>query len=229
MNSKRQRSGPRLSRVAGMTALAAVLVTLATAREGDARIWPPGPNDTVTVYLVDNGFHTDLAIPSQPLAGHLAGRAAALATAKPWVLVGYGDRRFFIEKGLTVGRVFDGLRALFAPGNPSVLRFDGLAAPPDKIYADGVRPIQISQAGLQHIAARIDASLARDVTGAPVPVAAPPEADSRFFAGTQAFSLIHLCNHWTGWLLDAAGVPTIPVLDTTPAGLKLDVALHDGG
>lgn len=209
-----------------MTALALLLTTLATAREGDARLYPPG-GDAVTVYLVDNGFHTDLALPSQALAGHIAA-AAARATAKPWILIGYGDRRFFIEQGPIAGRVADGLRSLFLPGNPSVLRFDGLAATPDHLYADGVTAVRVSPAGLKHMVAYIDASLAKDRAGAPIPVAAPSEADSRFFAARPLFSLIHLCNHWTGELLNAAGMSTLPVLDTFPAGLKLDVKLHGG-
>ena len=218
----------RLSPVAGMAVLGLVLATLATAREGDARLYPPAPEHAVTVYLVDNGFHTDLAVPSSALAGHLAGRAAAIATRRPWVLVGYGDRRFFTQQGMSVARALDGLRALFVPGNPSILRFDGLAASPDRVYADGVRPLRLSPEGLHRIAVAIDTSLARDAAGSPIPVPAPPEPDSRFFAARAPFSLIHLCNHWTAELLNAAGVPTMPVLDTLPAGLKLDVDLHKG-
>lgn len=227
MRTIRRRTGPRLSRVAGMTALALLLTTLATAREGDARLYPPG-GDAVTVYLVDNGFHTDLALPSQALAGHIAGVAAAQVTAKPWILLGYGDRRFFVEQGPVADRVADGLRALFMPGNPSVLRIDGLAATPDHLYADGVTAVRVSPAGLKHMVAFVDASLAKDRAGAPIPVAAPPAADSRFFAARASFSLIHLCNHWTGELLNAAGMSTLPVLDTFPAGLKLDVKLRTG-
>jgi uncharacterized protein (TIGR02117 family) len=175
---------------------------------------------------VDNGFHTDLALPAQALAGHLAGRAAAAVTRRPWVMVGYGDRRFFIEQGLSPRRVADGLRSLFRPGNAAALRFDGLAASPDRVYADGVRRITVSPEGLAAIAAAIDASLARGRMGAPVPVPAPAEPDSGFFAATQPFSLIHLCNHWTAELLNAAGLPTTPLLDVLPQGLKLDLAIR---
>ncbi len=212
-----------------MAVLATILTILATAREGDARLYPPNQATAVTVYLVDNGFHTDMALPSSALAGSVSGRAAALTSAKPWMLVGYGDRRFFIEQGPIAGRLADGLRALFMPGNPAVLRFDGLAASPDHLYANGVMAVRISPTSLKQIVQRIDASLANDKSGAPIPVTAPPEADSRFFAATSPFSLIHLCNHWTGELLNAAGMPTMPVLDTVPAGLKLDARLHGGG
>lgn len=206
--------------------LGLLLTTLVTARPEDKRLYPPTPSTAVTVYLVDNGFHTDLALPAAALAGHPAGVAAAAVSRQPWVMVGYGDRRFFIEQGLSARRVLDGLRALFMPDNPSVLRFDGLRAAPDRIYADGVKPIRLSPQGLAALVARVDASLARGPGGAPVPVAGAVDPDSAFFAARAPFSLIHLCNHWTGELLNAGGLPATPVLDTLPAGLKLDLKLR---
>ena len=226
MEPRRRCRRLRLSPLAGVVLLGLFLAALATARPGDARLWPARAGEGQSVYLVDNGFHTDLALPAQALASHLAGRAAAAVTRRPWVLVGYGDRRFFIEQGMSPRRAADGLRSLFWPGNAAALRFDGLAASPDSLYADGVRRITVSPAGLEAIAAKIDASLARDGAGAPIPVPAPAEADSGFFAATQPFSLIHLCNHWTAELLNAAGLPTTPVLDVLPQGLKLDLAVR---
>jgi len=32
-----------------------------------------------------------------------------------------------------------------------------------------------------------------------------------------------VCNHWVADLLDAAGVPTAPILATLPSGLLLDL------
>jgi hypothetical protein len=222
------RPGPRarLSPLAGVALLGLVLTTLATARAGDSKLWPPRAGEAESVYLVDNGFHTDLALPAQALAGHPAGRAARLVTGRPWVMVGYGDQRFFIEQGMSPRRAADGLRSLFRPGNAAALRFDGLAASPDRVYADGVRRIVVSPAGLEAIAAKIDASLARNGAGGPIRLAAPPEPDTGFFAATEPFSLIHLCNHWTAELLNAAGLPTTPVLDVLPQGLKLDLRLR---
>ncbi|MBS0411619.1 MAG: DUF2459 domain-containing protein [Proteobacteria bacterium] len=223
-----RRDGPRarLSPLAGVALLGLVLAALATARPGDARLWPAPAGGAQSIYLVDNGFHTDLALPAQALAGHLAGRAAAAVSNRPWVMVGYGDRRFFIEQGMSPRRAADGLRSLFWPGNASALRLDGLASSPDRVYADGVRRIAVSPAGLAAIAAHIDASLARDGAGAPIRLAAPPQPDTGFFAATQPFSLVHLCNHWTAELLNAAGLPTTPVLDVLPQGLKLDLWLR---
>lgn len=210
-------------------ALALVLITLATARNGDQSLYPPPAGRGVSVYLVDNGFHTDLAIPAGALAGRRAGAAAAaVAGGRPWVLVGYGDRRFYIDQGPVQDRALDGLRSLVMPHNPAVLRFDGLATSPDRVWRDGVRPIRLSPAGLAALAAAVDASLAAGPGGAPVPVPGAVDPQSGFFAARAPFSLVHLCNHWTADMLHAAGLPITPVLDTLPAGLKLDLHVRAG-
>jgi hypothetical protein len=62
------------------------------------------------------------------------------------------------------------------------------------------------------------------------PVFTPSQHDpgEAFFRSREDFSLVHLCNHWTAELLSAAGLPTTPVLDTLPAGLRLDLRLRAG-
>ena len=46
------------------------------------------------------------------------------------------------------GRVLDGLRSLFLPGNPSAVRFDGLRDAPDRIYETrSVHAVRLSHAG----------------------------------------------------------------------------------
>jgi uncharacterized protein (TIGR02117 family) len=221
--------GGTFRNLALLAGLSLILITLATARDGDRRLYPPRPDEAVTVYLIDNGFHTDLALPREALRGHLIADAARMATDKPWVAVGWGDQRFFIERGLSARRVMDGLRALFAPSNPSAVRLDGLARRPDEIYAArAVRPLRLSRAGLARLAARLDASLARDAAGRPVRTPAPAAPDTAFFKSVEAFSLLHLCNHWTAELLNAAGVPTTPVLDTFAPGLRVDLAVRAG-
>jgi hypothetical protein len=40
--------------------------------------------------------------------------------------------------------------------------------------------------------------------------------------------MFNVCNHWIANLLDAAGVPTAPVLATLPFGLLLDLEWRSG-
>ena len=75
--------------------LAAIIVffgaALATGRPGAPELYPAG-SDAVTVYILDNGFHTDLVIPTDRLAAHggALASAAAQATDMPWAAIGWG-------------------------------------------------------------------------------------------------------------------------------------------
>lgn len=223
----RGRPAGRWRGVALIIVVGMVFLALVTARNGDKALYPPKGDDAVTIYLVDNGFHTDLALPHVLLKGHLIASAAARVTDLPWVAIGWGDEHFFIERGFSGARVVDALRALFVPGNSSAVRIDGLPRRPDQLYgAHGVHAVRVSRAGLARLLGRIDRSLVVDSRGQVMPMAAPPMPDSGFFESVETFSLAHLCNHWTADLLDAAGVPTTPVLDTFPFGLIADLELH---
>jgi uncharacterized protein (TIGR02117 family) len=215
----------------GVAIGALVLFVLFTARHGDARLYPGAPGEAkTTVYLVENGFHSNLVVPRAALFAkpHPAALATAMATDKPWVSIGWGDAKFYTGQGFGLGRLFSGLRALLMPGNRSVVHIEGLANTPDRVYADGVHPLRVSDAGLERILGRVDKSLAMDSDGQPQRTEGPRQADEGFFHSVEHFSLTHLCNHWTADLLDAAGLPTTPVLDTLPAGLRMDLSLRAG-
>ena len=76
--------------------------------------------------------------------------------------------------------------------------------------------------------ARADRGFRLGPDGQPVISVAAHEAGEQYFQSGEGFGLLHLCNHWVGELLGAAGVPTTPVLDTLPAGLVLDLKLRAG-
>lgn len=203
-----------------------------TAHPRDPGLFPGPPGVARTrIYLLDNGFHTDLVLPRRSVMARPGAfaRAASVATSQPWIVVGWGDEGFYTRTGLTAGRTLDGLRALFWPGNPSVVRLEGLPRPPDQVYvASAVKPIWVTDAGLAPMEARVDRSLALGADGRLLPGPASGERDVAFFRSRESFSVLHVCNHWTSDLLHAAGLPTTPVLDTTPAGLKLDLAIRAG-
>ena len=217
---------PRVLIAIGAVIATLVLATVFTARSGDHRLYPgPSGQARTTVYLVDNGFHSDLVAPRAALFArpHAVAIATAAATDKAWVSIGWGDARYYSQQGMGVGRMVSGLRALLLPGNRSVVHIEGLNGSPDKVYAAGVRPIQLTDAGMEAVLARVDRSLALDDAGQPQRTDGPRQPDEGFFRSVEHFSLLHLCNHWTADLLDAAGLPTTPVIDTLPAGLQFDL------
>ena len=210
-------------------ALAVLLLTLATAKGRDPALYPAPPGQGVTIYLVDNGWHSDLAVPTVEIEARddaLAQAARATSTG-PWMLIGWGDARFYEASSPALSRIPDGLAAL-AGGRKTVLHLEGAAGPPDRGLQEDFTPIVISRAGLAALLARADRSLARGSDGGPIAIAERRVPGEAFFASAEGFSLIHLCNHWTAELLTAAGVPVTPVLDTLPGGLRLDLRLRAG-
>lgn len=208
-----------------VVALLALVAAFGVRRPADPALWPPGPAaERETIYLVDNGYHANLVLPREQLAASGGASARALAAVPPgaWIAVGWGDERFFTESGMSPRRALDGLRALFAPDNPSVTMFEPLAAAPDRLWRSGVVRIEVSTAGFAAMAARIDRSL-RLADGAPVAGPAGPSPRARFFKSTESFSLLKLCNHWASSVLNAGGLPVRPVLDSWGSGLAFDL------
>ncbi|WP_312685123.1 DUF2459 domain-containing protein [Brevundimonas nasdae] len=194
----------------------AVLVGLITALltwTTPGRLHPADQKNAVTVMVLDNGFHTDLAVPRQALMRHGGPLAQAVASLAPgdWVLIGWGDARFYVDQSPISARLPDGARAFFRPGNPSVVMLNPQGGDPRSRYAAHERAaLTLAPADFDRMAARIEASLDLS-SGAPRVAAARPGDDARFFASRETFSILHLCNHWTAGVLNAGGVSVRPV------------------
>ena len=209
---RRSELRPTLGLIAA--ALLGLFVALMSwTREGQAP-YPAAPGDDgVTIHLLDNGFHSDLAISRRDLARGGGRLKAALDRTGPgdWVLVGWGDARFYVDQSPIHHRLPDGARAFFASGNPSVVMLDPYQGDPARLGPDEKRrSLTLSTEGFAALRARLEASLALS-DGAPRVAAARPGDDVRFFASRETFSLVHLCNHWTAQVLAAGGVGVRPV------------------
>lgn len=176
----------------------------------------PG-DEVVTVYLLDNGFHTNLAVPRAALMrapGPLADAAVTLA-AGDWILIGWGDAKFYVDQSPIGDRVPDGLRAFFRPGNPSVVMLDPEQADPRTRFAgDGRAGLRLSRAGFEKMMRRVEGSLALTDGRARI-AAARPGDDARFFASRETFSIAYLCNHWSARVLNAGGLAVRPLRSVT--------------
>lgn len=213
MKRRPERTGVGLVLMAGLLGLAGGLWTWTTP--GDPTVWPVGltGQPPVEVSLLNNGFHTDLAFPRAALEarGGPLGRAVRDLPAGDWILIGWGDARFYVDQSPIGDRLPDGARAFFRPGNPSVVMLDPAQQDPRATYADrDRRTFLLSPAGFSRVAGRIEASLALE-NGCARVAAARAGDDARFFASREHFSILHLCNHWTAEVLDDAGMPIRPV------------------
>ncbi len=204
--------------VAGAAGALAGLITCVRAPPSASPIAVPTTGPAVEAYLLDNGFHTDLALPRAALERRDGPLGEAVRGLPPgdWVLVGWGDARFYVDESPIRRRLPDGARAFFRPGNPSVVMLDPETAHPLRRFPEqGRLAMRLSADGFQAAAARIEVSLATDAQGRPRLSRARPGGGARFFRSRETFWLGHLCNHWSAEVLNAAGAPIRPYLSLT--------------
>jgi hypothetical protein len=193
---------------------------------GDPALWPAAATDAgVEVQVLDNGFHTDLAVPRAALEARTGPLADAVRGLPPgnWVLIGWGDARFYVDQSPIGDRLPDGARAFFRPGNASVIMLDPAQRDPrDLVAADRRRVLRLSAAGFEAMAAHIEASLDLDHGRARI-AAARAGDDARFFASHEHFWIGRLCNHWSADVLNAAGLPARPLRAITSSEVMATV------
>jgi hypothetical protein len=218
MKRRRRSTGLALFLAAAAVATAAALWTWTAP--GDPELWPVRAGEpTVEVHLLDNGFHTDLAVPRAALVarpGPLSEAARSLAPGD-WILIGWGDAKFYVDQSPIGDRLPDGARAFFRPGNASVVMLDPAQRDPRAAFAaESRRTFRLSAAGFEAMADHIEESL--DLTDGRARIAAARAGDdARFFASHEHFWIGRLCNHWSGGVLNAAGLPVRPLRSITSA------------
>jgi hypothetical protein len=129
---------------------------------------------------------------------------------------------------MSIERVGDGLRALFWPGNKSVIRFTGLNVQPDKAYqSTDAATLALSPEGFEAMARSIEASFAA-APGEALTSSGMRDMPGVFFPSRESFSALRMCNNWTSDQLSAAGLPTTPMVDGLSALLALDLSWRAG-
>jgi uncharacterized protein (TIGR02117 family) len=223
----------------GFLAAALIVAVIVTARSGDATLYPPAPDATrIDVLVVANVHHSGIILPRQALAGAARRRTLPALTAVTerfahyeWLEFGWGDEGFYTQvptmNELTTALA---LRALFRPGNPSVLHVVGLDQHPRLAYLNASRvALTLGEDGFGRLAAMLDATFARSgANGTIGEMGRGLYGPSLFYRAVGTFNLFRVCNHWVADLLDAAGVPTAPVLATWPQGLLWDLTWRAG-
>lgn len=227
----------RRLRPAWLIAAGLLLIALAASsvRFGDGALFPSDDPDAVLVYLVSNGFHSGLVLP-RPTANAVAIRRSTTAVRAvmnrfahyDWVEAGWGDDRFY--RDVPTAASFDwrlALRALFRPGNASVLHIVGIEGDPRAVFAGSdLVQIRLSPEGFSKLIEGLDRTFGRDAAGDPEDLGPGLYGPSLFYRARGTFSLFNLCNHWTARMLGLAGVPVWPLLATIPNGLVLDLRLR---
>ena len=216
-----------------------VVAVVVTARPGDAALYPPAAGaPSVQILISHNGYHSGVLLPREAVAGlasrHGYGALIAVTTrfsAYRWLEIGRGEEAFYREvptPGAAVIHAGVALRALLRPGNPAVLHVVGAYDPRIAFPEAHLAALDLSEPGFERLVAALEASFARDDSGLPQDHGPGLYGPSRFFGAVGSFNVLHVCTRWVADLLDAAGVPTAPVLAVMPQGLFLDLTVRSG-
>jgi uncharacterized protein (TIGR02117 family) len=171
---------------------------------------PAGPTagpKTVTVFLIERGWHTDVGVPAAQIGDSLD----QLRTIFPGVqtlLIGFGERAYLQHRHHN----FADMLAALIPG-PGALLVTALRDAPQMAFpADDVIELRVSARGLARLTDFIAASFT-GTTGVPStgdalhPIADGPYPGSLFYASTRTYSAGYTCNTWTAEALQIAGLP----------------------
>jgi uncharacterized protein (TIGR02117 family) len=222
----------------GLAALLVLLTGLVvvTARPGDSRLFPAG-RDGLEVVLVSNGYHAGLALPRQQFAelARAKGWPALVSVSTrfrhyEWIEVGWGDAAFYRSTPTTDDLQW-GLawRALSGQGAETALHVVGLETEPERAFpAASLVRIRLSPEGFARLGLKVEESFAFDESHRPQEMGPGLYGPSLFYKATGRFNLFRVCNHWIADLLDAAGVPTTPLIAVLPAGLLADLRWRSG-
>ncbi|HTR16042.1 MAG TPA: DUF2459 domain-containing protein [Acetobacteraceae bacterium] len=157
------------------------------------------------IYLVDHGWHVDLAIPSPMLRGNMA-VFRRIFPGLQVLMVGFGKRTFMMAPVTTIGDLLIGP----FPGSGAILAV-GLSAPPDQAYSDGTEAIlDLPPGGAERLSDFLWRTfLVKD--GMPVEIAKGFSPGSVFYATRTGYSGVYTCNTWAADALHEAGLKVDPL------------------
>jgi Protein of unknown function (DUF2459) len=156
------------------------------------------------IYLVEHGWHVDLAIPSDMLRGDMTVFRRIFPGLRV-LMVGFGKRTFMMAPVTTISDLLVGP----FPGQGVVLAI-GMTAPPDQAYDDGTEAvIPLPPGGAEGLSDFLWRTLlVKD--GMPVEIGKGFFPGSLFYATRTGYSGFYTCNTWAADALRAAGLKVDP-------------------
>lgn len=162
----------------------------------------------ITIYLLDNGVHTDLALPLANDTFDWTGvinpnDARDLRFFPTYVAFGWGDRAFYLET--PQWRDLKLTTAWNAISGQSATVIHATYLPPLRASANSIA-ITVSREEYQALAASIRASFQQDDDGRARAIGRAYGDNDAFYAARGSYSLFATCNSWTNRQLKAAGL-----------------------
>jgi len=166
------------------------------------------PGQGITVYLADNGIHTDIIMPADAQGLDWdslvpKSHAAAVSAGAHWVAFGSGEKRVYLETP-TWWNIRPKTIWAAMTGSKRVMHVEWVA---DPSYAE--REIRLRPEEYRRLWAAIRADFRPGPDGRPIRIAHRGyDCCDAFYWGSGRFNALKTCNSWTADKLRIAGVKT---------------------
>jgi uncharacterized protein (TIGR02117 family) len=163
---------------------------------------PVAPRGDAVVYVIGRGWHTDIGLPVEEIAGPLASLESAYPGVR-FLTFGFGERQFLIDRKETIGAMLNALLP-----SQSALLMTALRTTPEAAFGDSnVVALHVSRAGLDRIEASIWHEFELSPAGEVMWLAEGPYEGSSFYAARHTYYGLYTCNTWTANTLRQGGLP----------------------
>jgi hypothetical protein len=162
----------------------------------------PAPADDAIVFVIERGWHSDIGLPVEEIAGPLTGLERKFPGVR-FLTFGFGERQFLLTRRATL---FGMLSALLP--SRSALLVTALGATPEAAFgAQHLVVLHVSHEGLARVEAAVWQQLEKSPAGEPVMLADGPYAGSVFYAAAGTYDAFDTCNTWTAEMMRTGGLP----------------------
>jgi uncharacterized protein (TIGR02117 family) len=211
MSKRRNRKGRWIGRL--LTAVLAVpaaymVAALAGSLVPANRGWTE-PDEGITIYLADNGIHTDIVMPASADGLDWSGFVPktdfpAASPGADWLAFGAGEENVYLDTptwwDITPATIWSALT-----GSKKVLHVEWVEKP----VAYATHEVRLRPAEYRRLWAAIRSDFERGQAGKPVRIDHPGYGCcDGFYRATGRFSAVQTCNSWVASRLRLAGVRT---------------------
>lgn len=155
-------------------------------------------NQDISVYILTNGVHTDLVVPTQNEQFNWAGNIShveAPASKYKYLAIGWGDKGFYLNTPTWAELKFStAFNAAFGLSSSAM----HATYYEDMVVGENCRQLKISKSQYDRLIAFISKSFEMDEDGNPISIAtnANNGITDAFYEANKTYSLFYTCNTW---------------------------------
>ena len=183
-------------------ALALLLVACEGTPSAQRTEGRPGADNSAAVWVMSNGWHTDIILRREDIPPDLIPEIAAYPEGR-FFAFGWGDARYYPARSPSVELA---IKAIGVP-TPAAMHLTAIPTTPEAYYRTAeVLRLPITVRGQHALAQYIHASFARDAGQVATKTSQGLYRHSGFYPATGRFHLFNTCNTWAARGLMQAGL-----------------------